>query len=458
MASPVTQTVPGIREKICFGCGDCSSNLLWGISGAFLMYYYTDTLRVSTSDVAMLLLVTRVFDAFADPAIGYAIDRSGGRLVRPLIKWLAVPFGIIAFLVFLPVSAHSQIRLAWAYVTYFIFGLIYTCINTPYGILQNIMTPDAQARVSLGSFRMIGCQLGTLTVYLLTLPAVHWLGGGTSSQHELIGFPIYMAIVGAAGAALWFVTYRGCKVRHFAESQRHSVKTLLRSLLSNRPWVVCTAAFGLSFIILASFLSFAIYYARVVLEKDAAYGGLLLTLFTVCGLAGNVSVSMPWMAWLGGPKRRLQVSYAVLAVSLTIIGLSPASPSVFLPCYIVACFAFGFGSPLYYAMLADSIDYGSRITGVRSAGMGYSLNSLAQKALFGLTSALLAQFLSFGGYVPDAPQQNAGLAAWLTAGFIWLPACVSLLLIGIVALYPSGAYGVAAGDGDRNQFVHQGGD
>jgi Na+/melibiose symporter-like transporter len=225
--------------------------------------------------------------------------------------------------------------------------------------------------------------------------------------------------------------------------------------MSNRPWVICTIAFGLSFVILASFLSFAVYYARVVLGKDATYGGLLLTTFTVCGLAGNVSVSMPWMDWLGAPKRRLQVSYAVLAASLVIIGISPANSAVFLPCYIVACFACGFGSPVYYAMLADSIDYGSRITGVRSAGMGYSLNSLAQKALFGLTSALLAQFLTFGGYVPDAPHQNASLAAWVTAGFIWLPASVSLVLIAVVGLYPSSSYGLRTGDAEASRLVGQ---
>ncbi len=66
------------------------------------MYYYTDALRIPVTQVALLLLVTRVFDAFADPAIGYAIDRSGGRLVRPLLKWLAIPFGVIALLVLYP--------------------------------------------------------------------------------------------------------------------------------------------------------------------------------------------------------------------------------------------------------------------------------------------------------------------------------------------------------------------
>ena len=60
-------SVPGLREKICYGCGDFSSNLLWGISGGFLMYYYTDTLRLAAADIAVLLLVTRVFDALADP-------------------------------------------------------------------------------------------------------------------------------------------------------------------------------------------------------------------------------------------------------------------------------------------------------------------------------------------------------------------------------------------------------
>ncbi len=85
---------------------------------------------------------------------------------------------------------------------------------------------------------------------------------------------------------------------------------------------------------------------------------------------------------MGGPKRRLQVSYLGIFAALVVIGLSPHGSAVFLPCYVFACFAFGFGSPLYYAMLADSIDHGTRITGIRTAGMGYSLNSLAQKNNF----------------------------------------------------------------------------
>lgn len=428
--------IPGLREKVCYGCGDFSSNLLWGISGAFLMYYYTDTLRLAASDIALLLLVTRVIDAFADPAVGYLIDRSGGQLVRPLLKWLAIPFGCIAFLVFLPVSADARINLAWAYISYLLFGLIYAGINTPYGVLQNIMTTDAQSRISLGAFRMIGCQLGTLTIYSLTLPAVHWLGGGTSRENELVGFPIFMAMVGVVGAMLWFVTYGGCKVRYAPERERRTVMELLNALAANRPWLICTAAFSLSFVSLCAYLSFAIYYARYILHKDAEFGGYLLMLFTLCSLAGNVGVSLPWLARIGR-KTTLQAGYFLQALALAVIASFPGNLAVFLPCFAVASMAAGFGSPLYYAMIADSIDHGTRTTGVRTAGMGYSLNSLLQKFFFGVTGALLAKFLSVGGYVPGAVEQNEHLSTWITAGFIWLPAAMCVLLIGAISLYPS---------------------
>jgi Na+/melibiose symporter-like transporter len=94
---------------------------------------------------------------------------------------------------------------------------------------------------------------------------------------------------------------------------------------------------------------------------------------------------------------------------------------------------------LYYAMVADSIDYGTRTTGVRTAGLGYSLNSLLQKAFFGVTGALLAEFLSLGGYVAGAGVQNEHLSAWVTAGFIWVPAGMCVLLVALVSFYPSDA-------------------
>jgi GPH family glycoside/pentoside/hexuronide:cation symporter len=436
---------PSLTEKLAYSCGDLSSNLLWGISGSFLLYYYTETLQLAASSIAVLLLVTRIADAFADPLVGYWIDRSGGRLVRPLLKWLAMPFGIIGFLVFLPISTSSRVNLGWAYLSYLAFGLIYAAINTPYGVLQNIMTTDPRSRVSLAGFRMLGCQLGTLGIYLFTLPVIHWIGGGSARHNELIGFPIYMAFVGLIGAILWLITYAGCKPRYAPEASRHTIAELLAALRHNRPWLICTAAFTLSFVILCCYLSFAIYYAQYVLHKDAEYGGRLLVLFTLCALGGNLSCAAPWMVRFQN-KSILQAGYLLQTVALVGIGASPQGTTIFLTLFSIASFASGLGSPLYYAMIADSIDHGTQATGVRTAGMGYALNSLLQKAAFGVTGALLAEFLSLGSYPPDSPAQAEGLSRWITAGFIWLPAAVSALIAVLVAFYPSTTMSCAASE------------
>ena len=31
-----------VKEKIAYGCGDAASNMMWGMTSSYLMYYYTD--------------------------------------------------------------------------------------------------------------------------------------------------------------------------------------------------------------------------------------------------------------------------------------------------------------------------------------------------------------------------------------------------------------------------------
>lgn len=88
------------REKVAYGCGDLSSNLMWGLTSAYLMFYYTDIYGIPAASVAWILLIARVFDAFCDPAIGWVVDRKGGLFIRPLIRNLAIPLGIADFFVF----------------------------------------------------------------------------------------------------------------------------------------------------------------------------------------------------------------------------------------------------------------------------------------------------------------------------------------------------------------------
>ena len=101
------------REKVAYGCGDLSSNLMWGLTSAYLMFYYTDIYGIPAASVAWILLIARVFDAFCDPAIGWVVDRKGGLFIRLLIRNLAIPLGIADFFCFLPLPLSPTGNILW---------------------------------------------------------------------------------------------------------------------------------------------------------------------------------------------------------------------------------------------------------------------------------------------------------------------------------------------------------
>ncbi|WP_342629310.1 glycoside-pentoside-hexuronide (GPH):cation symporter [Nguyenibacter vanlangensis] len=425
---------PGFLENLAYGAGDLSSNLLWGISGSFLMYYYTDVYRLPVGAVATLLLAVRVLDALVDPLVGYAIDASHGRLVRPLIRWLAIPFGGVAFLAFLPLPGSDAVKLGWAAATYLVFGWVYAGINTSYGALGNMTATTPQDRVVQGAFRMIGCQSGQLLIAVLTIPLVHRLGHGDTPNAELAGFPRYMALVGAVGAGLWLLTCRLCRIRIPPPPAPRSPGTILAALIRNRPWVVCNLGNALNFTNICAYASFAIYYARDVLHRGTAFGGTLLGITTVTGIVGAMLTSP--VAARYGRKRTLILSLGVEACALCVVASRPGSLPVALTGLAVAGLASGLRSPFYFSMISDAIDYGTARTGVRCAGMAYAINSMVTKIAFAATGTLLALFLAWGQYDPARHTQSAALGWWVNAGYVLLPALSSSLAIAVMLFYP----------------------
>ena len=50
--------------------------------------------------VAILMLATRVFDAFNDPIMGSIVDKTRSKWgkCRPYLKWMAIPIGVCTIL------------------------------------------------------------------------------------------------------------------------------------------------------------------------------------------------------------------------------------------------------------------------------------------------------------------------------------------------------------------------
>ncbi|MCE2563725.1 MFS transporter [Komagataeibacter sp. FNDCF1] len=423
------QALP-LKERMAYGCGDVASNMMWGMTSSYLMYYYTDIYGLPLAAVSWILLVARVVDAFCDPAIGYAVDRLGGRIVPRLIRVLAIPFGLTGFMCFLALPFPPAGKILWAGVTYIAFGAIYSCINTPYGALAVMISRSATQRVGLNAFRMMGCQAGSLFVALLTIPAITWLGGGDSAAQHRHGMALYALTLSVLGSVLWLCVARGCTVRHPPAPVRQDLVVTLRHLCGNRQWVLSNLLAFFYFVGQAALFGFALYYARIILGGTEQLGANIITFITVLLFAG-VPACVPLARHLGNIRSGI-TCLMVQGMAYLAMAVAGTSMTGFFLSVSFLALAQGVMSPLYYTLLAQAVDDGDPRTSTGSAGLAYSINTWVTKLAMGLTGFVLAQFLSQGHYIEGGVIQPPELPVWITAGFVWLPlgaVCVQALCL-----------------------------
>src|SRR3954453_16108648 len=135
---------------------------------AFLMVFYTDVMHLNPAAVGGLFVVARLWDAFADIAWGRFIDtRKTGKngKFRPWVLRMSFPLVITGVLMFVYIPGMSDgFYLAYAYVTYIVWGTLYSTVNIPYGSMASVITGVPVKRSSLITFRAGGAMSATLII------------------------------------------------------------------------------------------------------------------------------------------------------------------------------------------------------------------------------------------------------------------------------------------------------
>lgn len=151
-----------LLEKVSYGVGDFASNLMWGVIGSFLLYFYTDVALIPVAATGTIFLVSRFLDAFIDPVIGNFIDHTDTRWGRtkPYIMFGVIPLCVLYALTFTTIGTSASIKIIYAYVTYIVVGILFSVVNVPYGALMPLITRNTDEKTQLASFRMFGMAVG----------------------------------------------------------------------------------------------------------------------------------------------------------------------------------------------------------------------------------------------------------------------------------------------------------
>ena len=439
-----------IFEKSAYGFGDMASCLFWQTFSMFLLFFYTDIFGISAAAAATMFLIVRVFDVLNDPFIGMLADRTKSRYgrFRPWILYGMVPFGFVGFLMFLTPDWASSAKLVYAYITYTVMMILYSCVNIPYGALMGVITSDTNDRTSLSAFRAVFAFLGGGIVQLCTLPLVNYFGLLKSvdgvTVNEQFGYATAMGIYAVLAIAMFTVTVFGTKERvQPIVEVNNRLKDDIKDLFKNTPWILLTIVGILTCLFVAlrngSIMYYFKYYVR--LEGSANLFGfkvgadVLVSTFMFAGTLFSIFGTMalrPISAWLG-KKNTYIASMALGTVScVAYYFLSPHQITEMFVLQVICNFAVGPAMAMMWSMYADTADYSEYITGRRATGLIFSSASSGQKLGWAIGGALTGYLLAMYGFeantVLSADTQQGILSLFCFMPIIWSVLAIVVLL------------------------------
>jgi len=419
------------REKISYGVADMGFNFYWTNIATFLLIFYTDVYGISAAAAASMMFAIKILNAFTDPLVGAAADRTRTRFgkFRPYLLWVPLPLAGAAFLTYTTPGLAGDGKIAWAFGTYLLMMMCYTAMNIPYNALSGVLTAEPQERSVINGLRFIFAFLGSTLVTAATPAMVRWLGHGD----ERLGWQLTMLAWSVFASGLFWLSFLNTRERIApSPAQRSAVRQDVVDLTRNRPWL---ALFFLALIIMVTITlrtSAAAYYFKYVVQRPDLVAGFVPTYM----IAAAVGAALAPLLTRWFDKRTLMI---VLMSATTILSAAfyfvPKDQIVLMfGLQLAMGLVLGPKSPLVFSMYADTADYNEWRTGRRATAMTFAAATFSQKLGTALAVAVIGALFTALGYVPNATQTTGS-----QAGIVWLmsfiPAAFAAMAVAIMFWY-----------------------
>ena len=427
-----------VKNYVGYAMGDMAGVITFGTIGSFLQMFYTDILHISLGSITILMMVARIWDAVNDPMCGALIDSRKptkyGRF-RPYVWYFSIPLAIAFVATFYKVPGLSEKGyLAYAYVTYILYGMMYTAVNIPYGSMASVMTTDQTERSTLSVIRSLGAGLGTaLSQMVLPLFVFSTVAGGVKilDQNKLFRGVVILALLSVVIYFLFFRLTREYVAPVRDQKNENLIKTFGK-LMQNRPFVTLCLA---SMLLIAGSM-----YTQTV------FNYLFKNYFGKPGLFSLVTVAtyLPMlllMPFVGKLVRRYSkksiCAVGSLAAALAFLALyfiRTQNAVLFLAVVVFSGFGLCFFTLEVWAMVTDVIDYHEKLQHRRDEGTTYACFSFFRKLGQTLAGIGASMALAAVGYstAQDAVAQtqavNEGIYSIATIVPFVMYLCMFLLL------------------------------
>ena len=392
------------RTLLAYAAPSLGFGFMTMLVNTYFMKYATDVLAIPAAAMGGILLLSRAWDAVADPVAGYLSDRTRSRLGRrrPWLLAGALPLALGFTLAWSPPAALAPARLSlWMGAAMLVYFTSLTLCRMPHEALGAELSRDYHERSRVFGVKRAAFGIGALLVFA----ALSALADAADPRALALG------LAGGAGlgcAALLLAS--GLLVR---EPARHQGRGAARPFAAVRDVLANPHARRL---LLVSFLqqvatgtvtTAAAYHTQYVLGDAGAFP-LLLGIFFVASL-----VTIPLWLRLGlrFEKKPLLVA-SMTAVGVIIGGMAFVGEGDHALLFTLAAAGGAFAGALDVilpSLQADVIDWDELRTGERKEGVYFAAWHLAEKVALGVAAAVIGAALGASGFAPNQVQGEATL-------------------------------------------------
>lgn len=411
-----------MREKLSFAMANFGNIPVMTLINGYLLIFYTNICGLSPAACATLFLIARFLDAINDPLVGFIIDhlptRKMGHFRPTLILGTILCSANFLLLWFGPMLSTSG-KLAIAYVSYILLGVLFPVMDISLNSLLPVMTEDMKERNSLSTIKGLAYVIGALVIGV----AAPLILGDTSNKQGYINLVLIMT------AVIFFFSIIGTmgvkeRVKPQMENS-YSVKELFK-ILSQKP-VYITFLAVLLYSIGSNIVNAANTYFYTYIFEDLTLASII-TLIT-CVAVFPATMVIGNLIGRFGKKKMYAIGLALAGLAPIIRLLDVRNIPLLIVSVLIAGIGAGFAAPLNYGIQADNTDYIEVSMGIRAEGAVASLSSFVSKCAMGIGGAIPGYLLQLAGFDSKAAVQNDDVINVIVLCVLILPAIVNVVAI-----------------------------
>ena len=397
-----------------WGLGTLGPVIVLTSTNALLLRFMTDYVGVSAAVASLLIGLSKLYDAFADPTMGWLSDRTRSRWGRrrPYLLLGGAMLAVSMVVLFtVPPFESTSARIAYMAVMLVFYATAYTVFTIPYMAMPAEMTTGSLQRTQLMSWRVAAVGLAQIVALFIGAALVDRFGGGAAG-HFNMALAIAPVVLLSSIVCFWMTSDAP-----FTHRSTTHVPFLAqaRSVLSNKPYLILIAVKLLTLTSLSAYAIFPYFFQRIMGVSNAYLG----TYFAISSIALIVSQPL-WIRLskrFGKPTTYRIALLASLPVWLSFLVVQAGDPLWTILLRAALTGLCGGGALLMgQSLLPDTMEYDYLRTGLRREGIFAGFYTTVEKVAGAYGIAIVGAILASSGYIqsrfvdtfqPDSARRRA---------------------------------------------------